>query len=273
MNHRLGTSLLHKNSTNYFQVPPTPLKETPISELKSRINTLANEDIASFPVTLIDLDNGNSNGKSSLQVLLNSLYSKSSEISGFSLDFLQFAHPLAKLTENSDGKDQKKYKALLKIFELIDLVAIKLKVSQWENYDFLTSEEISKIKLMDLNCVLGSLINIEVFWMGFIVLNGPLKNVVKNELKELAKLMIHEFQELLKTLQQGENTEKVLENPRKEPLLMKGYNGVLKVLKKIVGINPSVPNKLHQSLKNFECIYRYFEESLLKTCISIANFS
>ena len=219
----------------------------------------------------------------SVEGILILLCKNASELSDFSLGFLEFCHPLVKLGKNepisSHEESVVKYHKLTLILDMIDEVSEQLKIIQKENYDWLFDDSISRIKLIDLETVRYKIINMEIFWMSLVVLNGSLKNVASEELKGMASLLLQEFKGLLGKLKSMKNmkngftveTSFIMGSCKKsETAYTRG--GILKYLKKSLWISEGeLSEGIYQRLKDFEYVYRNFEECLLKTCMSFEN--
>ena len=214
----------------------------------------------------------------SVEEIMISLRRCASELSDFNLGFLEYCHPLMKLCKEAPITLQKeliKYHKLNFILDMINKVSKKLKIIRKENYEWLFDGGIAKIRMIDLDSIFEKAINMEVLWMSVVVLNGPLKTIASEELKSLARLLLQEFTNLLLTLKISKNSlaeETYFIVGAKNSEMKNKQGGILGYLKKCFGKSTeALSDDIYQSLKDFEYVYRYFEESLLKTCMSFEN--
>lgn len=179
----------------------------------------------------------------------------------------------------------KYYEFLCKFLKLVNDLCLIYGIINLSDYHFRFDSRVEKLKAVNLSSLFSDVINMEVIWLSFVVLRAPLKHVISQEVKSLAKLLQEEF---FKTFDMFmESNRKFLENKNaiqawlasKNLRLVEEYGFRLESTK----VKPSYQSltqkvfscfmckkgyqasELKNQLAEFEKIYHHFEGILLKS--------
>jgi hypothetical protein len=196
---------------------------------------------------------------------------------------------LGKISENY----MKSYEFLCNFVKLINDLSLIYGIINFYNYRFRFEPDIEKLKILNLKNLFSDIINMEIIWLSFVVSKPPLKHVLSQEVKELAKILQKEFYKTLDifmesnadNLQNKESIQSWLASKNLHLVEDYGFhyesinhkptyqNLAQKIFNCFCFKTAFQATELKNQLCEFEKIYRHFEAVILKSWYELERFN